>query len=201
MPEGPCGSPPGTARRKGRVGRSSGAPRVHAVFRREGIACGRPRVAWLMRLAGLAGRHRRRRHRTTILDPLAAVRPDLILRDFQPIRAALDARWCGDITHVPSEEGWSVWPPFRHRLSPEGAAPGRCGASRHAVPSHGSPGAAASEAPLSGSTSIQRRLQPGAKGSLLARYSRSSVTFSDAEMKHVAIAGSLAYGHHRNLDR
>lgn len=39
-------------------------------------------------------------------DPRAAFRPDLIVRDFQPDRTALDARWCGDITYVPTEEGW-----------------------------------------------------------------------------------------------
>ncbi|MEW1905232.1 IS3 family transposase [Streptomyces sp. NPDC086147] len=42
-----------------------GAPRVHAVLQREGAGCGRRRVARLMRQAGLAGRHRRRHHRTT----------------------------------------------------------------------------------------------------------------------------------------
>ncbi|MCX4515862.1 hypothetical protein OHA27_37665 [Streptomyces sp. NBC_01619] len=51
-----------------------------------------------MRLAGLTGRHRKRRPRTTIPDPHAATRPDLVLRDFQPDPAALDTRCCGDIT-------------------------------------------------------------------------------------------------------
>ncbi|WNM33668.1 IS3 family transposase [Streptomyces sp. Li-HN-5-11] len=83
-----------------------GAPRVHAVLQREGAGCGRRRVARLMRLAGLAGRHRRRRHRTTIPDPHAATRPDLVLRDFQPDPAAVDTRWCGDITCIATEEGW-----------------------------------------------------------------------------------------------
>lgn len=54
-----------------------------------------------MRLAELAGRHR-----TTIPDPNAATRPDLILRDFQPDPAAVDTRWCGDITYIATEEGW-----------------------------------------------------------------------------------------------
>ncbi|MGW3495764.1 hypothetical protein [Streptomyces sp. NPDC001020] len=45
------------------------------------MAAGRART---MRAAGLIGRHRSRRHRTTIPDPHAATRPDLVLRDFQP---------------------------------------------------------------------------------------------------------------------
>ncbi|MFE4446502.1 DDE-type integrase/transposase/recombinase [Streptomyces sp. NPDC056820] len=68
--------------------------------------CGRRRIARLMRAAGLAGRHPRRRHRTTIPDPHAATRPDLVLRDFRPNPTATDARWCGDITYIPTDEGW-----------------------------------------------------------------------------------------------
>ncbi|MFD6832295.1 IS3 family transposase [Streptomyces sp. SID7982] len=83
-----------------------GAPRVHAVLKRGGAECGRRRVARLMRAAGLQGRHHRRRHVTTVPDPKAALRPDLIVRDFQPDRNGLDARWCGDITYIPTDEGW-----------------------------------------------------------------------------------------------
>lgn len=83
-----------------------GAPRIHAVLKREGAACGRRRIARLMRAAGLAGRHRRRRHRTTIPDPRAATRPDLVLRDFRPDPTAVDTRWCGDITYIPTDQGW-----------------------------------------------------------------------------------------------
>ncbi|MET8507516.1 IS3 family transposase, partial [Streptomyces sp. NPDC004787] len=60
-----------------------GAPRVHAALQRKGAGCGRRRVARLMRLAELAGRQRRRRHRTTIPDRHAATRLDLVLRDFR----------------------------------------------------------------------------------------------------------------------
>ncbi|MDI5969418.1 IS3 family transposase [Streptomyces sp. SL13] len=83
-----------------------GAPRVHAVLRHEGAACGRRRVARLMRAAGLAGVYRRRRHLTTVPDPRAATRPDLIVRNFQPDPTGPDARWCGDITYIPTGEGW-----------------------------------------------------------------------------------------------
>ncbi|MEV8395870.1 MULTISPECIES: hypothetical protein [unclassified Streptomyces] len=66
----------------------------------------RRRIARLMRTAGLQGRHRRRRHLTTIPDPRAAARPDLIVRNFAPDPDSLDSRWCGDITYIPTEEGW-----------------------------------------------------------------------------------------------
>ncbi|GAA3834515.1 hypothetical protein GCM10022403_079170 [Streptomyces coacervatus] len=83
-----------------------GAPRIHAVLKREGAVCGRRRIARLMRAAGLEGRHRRRRHLTTVPDPRAAARPDLIMRQFDPDPVGVDTRWCGDITYVPTEEGW-----------------------------------------------------------------------------------------------
>ncbi|MGW5466162.1 DDE-type integrase/transposase/recombinase [Streptomyces sp. NPDC003996] len=83
-----------------------GAPRIHAVLKRAGTSCGRRRIARLMRAAGLVGRHRRRRHRTTIPDPHAATRPDLVLRDFRPDPTAVDIRWYGDITYIPTDEGW-----------------------------------------------------------------------------------------------
>ena len=83
-----------------------GAPRIHAALQRKGAGCGRRRVARLMRAAGLQGRHRRRRHLTTIPDPRAAFRPDLVLRDFTPDPTAIDTRWCGDITYIPTTEGW-----------------------------------------------------------------------------------------------
>ncbi|MGY1437100.1 IS3 family transposase [Streptomyces reniochalinae] len=83
-----------------------GAPRVHAALKREGTVCGRRRVARLIRAAGLTGRHCRRKHRTTVCDPAAPSRPDLVDRDFQPDPAAADTRWCGDITYIPTHEGW-----------------------------------------------------------------------------------------------
>ncbi|WP_432190534.1 IS3 family transposase [Streptomyces sp. Tue6028] len=83
-----------------------GAPRIHAVLKYEGAVCGRRRIARLMRAAGLEGRHRRRRHLTIIPDSRATTRPDLILRQFDPDPAGVDTRWCGDITYVPTEEGW-----------------------------------------------------------------------------------------------
>jgi putative transposase len=83
-----------------------GAPRVHAELRRRGRRHGRKRIAWLMRVAGVAGRTPRRWRRTTIADPVATVRADLIRRDFTTDAAALNRRWCGDITYIATWEGW-----------------------------------------------------------------------------------------------
>jgi transposase InsO family protein len=64
-------------------------------------------VARLLRAAGLCGRTPRRRKRTTIPDPAAAaVRADLVRRDFTVDAAAVNTRWCGDIIYIPTWEGW-----------------------------------------------------------------------------------------------
>ena len=83
-----------------------GAPRIHAELRRRGHRHGRKRVARLMRAAGLCGRTPRRFKRTTVPDPAAAARADLIRRDFAVNAAAVNTRWCGDITYLPTWEGW-----------------------------------------------------------------------------------------------
>jgi transposase InsO family protein len=85
-----------------------GAPRVHAeltdpdgTYR---LRCGRKRVARLMRLANVAGCHRRRSRRTTVPDPTAAPAEDLVKRDFAP--PAPDRLYVADITYVRTWEGW-----------------------------------------------------------------------------------------------
>jgi transposase InsO family protein len=83
-----------------------GAPRIHAQLARDGHRHGRKRIARLMRAAGLQGRSPRRFKRTTIPDPAAAERADLIRRDFAVDAAAVNRRWCGDITYIPTWEGW-----------------------------------------------------------------------------------------------
>ena len=77
-----------------------GAPRIHAALAAEGTHCGRKRVARLMRLAGLAGCHRRRPFHTTQRDPQALVAPDLVQRQF--VATAPNQLWIADITYVPT---------------------------------------------------------------------------------------------------
>jgi putative transposase len=82
-----------------------GAPRIHADLAARGIAVGRKRVARLMRTANLIGCGRRRRVvRTTVADPTATPAPNVVCRDFYP--NAPNRLWVGDITYVPTDEGW-----------------------------------------------------------------------------------------------
>jgi transposase InsO family protein len=83
-----------------------GAPRVHAELAAQGHRHGRKRVARLMRTAGIAGRCPRQWRTTTVADPAAPSRPDLVGRDFGTDAAALDTRWCGDITYINTWQGW-----------------------------------------------------------------------------------------------
>jgi transposase InsO family protein len=80
-----------------------GAPRVHAELRKGGTRVARKRVARLMRVAKLVGRHPRRFRRTTIPDVIAQT-PDLVQRQFRPV--APDALWVADITYVRTWQGW-----------------------------------------------------------------------------------------------
>ena len=88
-------------RSKGRYG----SPRVHAQLRAEGLRHSRKRVARLMRAQGLQGRAAKRWKKTTIADA-AAARADRIRRDFTADASKLNTRWCGDITYIPTWEGW-----------------------------------------------------------------------------------------------
>ena len=84
-----------------------GSPRVHRQLRREGIRCGRKRVARLMSRRGLAGRSKRRFKTTTIADPAAGtVAKDHLRRTFTPASVELDQAWVGDITYLRTWEGW-----------------------------------------------------------------------------------------------
>jgi putative transposase len=88
-----------------------GAPRIHAALRRAGHHHGRKRVARLMRCAGLGGRAPRRWNKTTVPDPAAAARADLIGRDFTVNAAASTP--VGVATSPPSRPGKAgcIWPP------------------------------------------------------------------------------------------
>ena len=79
-----------------------GAPRVHAELRLGlGIACGRKRIARLMKAAGLVGVCRRRKRCRS--KPLPAPHEDLVRRRFVAVEP--NRLWVSDITEHPTSEG------------------------------------------------------------------------------------------------
>jgi putative transposase len=81
-----------------------GVPRMHRELRRAGLVVNKKKVHRLMRKHGMAGRHHRRRCRTTFPGPDGYVIPDLIGRSFGPGQP--DIAWVQDITYIPTGEGW-----------------------------------------------------------------------------------------------
>ena len=86
--------------------RTYGSPRLHRALRRAGHACGRHRVARLMRGQGLAGRVRgRRRPWTTDSDHAQPIAPNRLGQREAPVERPNEV-WAADITYVPTDEGW-----------------------------------------------------------------------------------------------
>ena len=81
-----------------------GSPRVHAELVAEGVPVGRHKVAELMRSARLRGCPKRRYRTTTQRDPTHPVAKNLLKRDFTADRP--NRRWAGDITYIPTRQGW-----------------------------------------------------------------------------------------------
>lgn len=81
-----------------------GVPRMYTELRRAGLVVNKKKVRRLMRRAGLVGRHRPRRCRTTFPGPGTFAIPDLVRRCFCP--GAPDVAWAQDITYIPTGEGW-----------------------------------------------------------------------------------------------
>ncbi len=87
------------------VDRTYGSPRMHDELRGRGVACGRHRVARLMRVHGMRAKQARRFRVTTHSRAGDRVVPNVLHRRFTPV--APDRVWMGDITFVPTREGWS----------------------------------------------------------------------------------------------
>lgn len=88
--------------------RTYGSPRVHAELQAAGERCGRKRVARLMREEGLRVKVRRRsRPQTTDSRHSHPVAENVLARRFAVTEIAATNRvWAGDITYVPTREGW-----------------------------------------------------------------------------------------------
>jgi len=84
--------------------KSYGSPRMTDELRRRGRRVNHKAVERLMRCHDIVGLTERRRVRTTIPAEDAPPLPDLVERRFAS--GAPDISWCGDITYIPTDEGW-----------------------------------------------------------------------------------------------
>ena len=82
-----------------------GSPRLTTELRQRGFCANHKRVERLVREHGLYAKDaRRKKVRTTIPDISAPPLPDLVGRDFSVGEPG--QRACGDITYIPTDEGW-----------------------------------------------------------------------------------------------
>lgn len=84
-------------------GGTYGSPRVHDDLVDAGWAVSEKTVAASMRSQRLVGRTKRRYHCLTRPDKAATPFPDLVKRDFTA--PAINEKWCGDLTEIPTQEG------------------------------------------------------------------------------------------------
>lgn len=81
-----------------------GSPRVHQALKQDEVSVGRHRVARLMRQHAIVGRPKRRYRQTTDSAHDQPVAPNLLARQFSATQP--DQIWVGDITYIPTAEGW-----------------------------------------------------------------------------------------------
>lgn len=81
-----------------------GSPRVFEDLVEDGWVVSKNTVAASMKRQGLQGRIPKRRRRSlTRPDKAAAPIPDLVRRDYSA--SAINEKWCGDLTEIPTDEG------------------------------------------------------------------------------------------------
>ncbi len=84
-----------------------GAPRIREALKADGIPTSEKRVARLMREDGLRARRSRRAGGTTDSRHREPVAPNRLARRFAlAAHPAPDRAWVGDLTYVPTREGW-----------------------------------------------------------------------------------------------
>mgnify|MGYP001819346886 FL=1 len=81
-----------------------GAPKIHRDLIDNGVPCGKNRVARIMCEAGLRSRTKKKFKATTNSRHNFPVAPNLLNQDFTA--QAPDSAWVGDITYIPTEQGW-----------------------------------------------------------------------------------------------
>jgi len=81
-----------------------GSPRMTVELGRRGKPVNHKKVEAMMAEAGIVARRHRRRRGLTKPDKTAPALPDLVGRLFDPDR--VDDTWVGDVTFVPTDQGW-----------------------------------------------------------------------------------------------
>lgn len=82
-----------------------GAIRIHREVKEQGITCSKNRIARLMRKQGIVSVHRKTyRPQTTQSKHRLHIVENLVDQDFQA--ASVNQKWGGDISYVPTDEGW-----------------------------------------------------------------------------------------------
>jgi putative transposase len=84
--------------------RNYGSPRVYRNLRNAGVSCSKQRVERLMRDNGLCAKHRRKFKVTTDSAHNMPVAPNILAGRFE--WAQPNQAWVGDITYIPTDEGW-----------------------------------------------------------------------------------------------
>jgi transposase InsO family protein len=84
---------------------SYGSPRLYLALRQQGIACGRHRVARLMRASGLVARAKRHfRPHTTQRAAGVIPAPNRLNQEFTA--TGPNQKWVSDFTYIETQEGW-----------------------------------------------------------------------------------------------
>ena len=81
-----------------------GVMRLYLALRQQGLSVGFKRLRRLLRSNGIFHRYHRKYVATTDSNHNLARLPNLIDRQFN--RYAINQAWCGDITYIPTDEGW-----------------------------------------------------------------------------------------------
>jgi putative transposase len=82
-----------------------GSPRIQVSLNRQGVACGRHRVARLMRREGISPQKRHKWHpMTTQRQPGVIPAPNRLNQDFSA--TATNQKWVSDFTYIDTAEGW-----------------------------------------------------------------------------------------------
>ena len=85
--------------------RTYGSPRIQVALQRKGVACGRHRVARLMRTEGISPQKRHKWHPvTTQRRPGVIPAPNRLNQDFSA--SAANQKWVSDFTYIDTAEGW-----------------------------------------------------------------------------------------------